>query len=537
MGVFKRDTIDTAVAQPREYSAHRPITAAATKINLRDRQTVDVLNKRRVNQTWQQDAWTYYDAIGEIKYAYKLFTNVLSRIRLYAAVVVDEDQAPANIKDTDIDEATKAATARAMRRVFAGNGQAEILRKAGVNMLVSGECYLIQLPPKYGVRDEEEWQIISLDMLVTSGGRYLLKTEENQRPIDMEELPEGTYIGRIWNSHARYSGEPDSAMKSLVEVCDELFLYSRAAKATAKSRLNAGALLVPDGLSVSSDGPTEVVVDDSEDAVPVIPEEVMDDEFEDELIDHMSTPLGDESSAAIVVPILIRGPKDDLKEVRFIKFERTWDPQLSARYERALERILQGIDLPKDIVTGLANIKYSNAVQIEESLYTAHIEPLVLMLCDVFRTVYLKPALRDAGVAPDLIDRIVIWYDPSAIMTAPDKSNAANIGFDKMALSWEAWRRANGFAEADAPEAMEIAQRLAIQRGQLNEEITTALLKTIMPEILEQARAESIANSPSPLPPGVQQMLDPNAPRPPDGTVGEPAPPPIVTDPNAPPTV
>lgn len=536
MGVFRRDTAPYAPETAKPYSAHRGLTAAATKLNLRDHTTVEILNKRRSSATWQDDAWTYYDAIGEIKYAFKLFTNVLSRVRLYSAVVEHEDATPVPIKDSELSEEVIAATNKAMRRVFSGSAQTEILRKAGTNLLVTGECYLIQLPPKYGIRDREQWKIISTNQLVTQSGKYFLKTEENQRASDMEEIPTSTFIGRIWNEHAQYSGEADSSMKALVDLCDELFLFSRAARATARSRLNAGALLLPDTLSVSADHATDVVMDPDNPDIPLIDTEAEeDDEFEQELMDALTTPIADEGSASSVVPLLIRGPVEALKAVSLLKFERSFDPQLAQRAERALERILQGIDLPKDIVTGLANIKYSNAVQIEESLYTAHIEPLVLMLCDAFRAVYLEPALREAGIPDDIIDSIVIWYDPSAIMTAPDKSTAAGIGHDKFALSDEAWRRANGFAETDRPSELEVAQRMAIMRGQLNEEITEALLRTLIPTVLDAARAQSIAESPSPLPQNVQDVLG-GTPRPPDqpgdAPTGGPQPPPIVQDDN-----
>jgi hypothetical protein len=502
------------------------MTAAAQKVNLSDKSAIEQLNKRRAGAAWQDDAWEFYDAVGEIKYAFRLFSNVLSRIRLYAAVIEDEDSTPIPVKEDDsLDDNTKRIINRAMLRVFPSSQQPNLLRKTGINLLVAGECYLIQLPPKYGVRDKEQWKIVSVNELVLKNGTYKLKTEKNQREMDMEDIPPTAFVGRIWNEHARYSDEADSSMKALIELCEDLFLFSRAARATARSRLNAGAFFVPDSMSVSS-SQVQVVADAVDaDGQPIVVETIegeSDDEFEEELLDAMTTPIADESSAASVVPLLIRGPAEAGKEIRVIKFERSFDPQLALRAERALERILQGIDLPKDIVTGLANIKYSNAVQIEESLYTAHVEPLVLMICDAFRAVYLEPALRAAGLDEDTIDRVVLWYDPAAIMTAPDKSNAANVGHDKMNLSDAAWRRANGFAETDAPTEDEIARRLAISRGALSEEITTAILKTIMPTILEAARAQSLQDSPSPLPPGVQEVLG-GPPKPPDDPTAAPA--------------
>lgn len=539
MGVFTRVDEGKSNPLPAKYSAHRSLTAAAVRVNIRDTAQVEQMVRRRNNAKWQEDAWAYYDMIGELKYAFRLFSNVLSRVRLVPGYVVDENAAPNVLQDCDeMDEFSKQAVYRAMRRAFGATAQAEILRKATINLLVVGECYLVQLPKVFGVREEEQWRILSISELMTKDKRHYFKSARDQQQKDWELLPESTFVGRIWSEHAQYSDEADSAMRALIGDCDDLFLYTRAARASARSRLNAGALFVPSGMSVSTDSPTDFPDDIPYDPdIPTEAEDPEEDLFEEELIDAMTAPIGDESAASSVVPFLIRGEREDGAAIKHIKFERPFDPQIAQRAERALERILQGIDLPKDIVTGLANIKYSNAVQIEESLYTAHIEPVVLFLCDAFRVVYLVPALEAEGLDPDIIRNIVVWYDPSAVMTAPDKSNAANLGFDKYNLSGAAWRRYNGFSEADAPDGNEIAQRMAISRGQLNDGITEQLLRTIMPEILDAARSQALAQSPTgPMSPGLQEALGgepvPGAQPPPEPGETAPAAAPSTTGPD-----
>lgn len=528
MGVFIRDDKTPGKSSPAAapYAVHRPLTAAAVRLNVSDKSQIDQLNKRRSGSSWQEDAWEYYDLIGEIKYAFRLFSNVLSRVRLTAGYIDDEDSPPSALRDVeDIDDKTKAAVNRAMRRAFGATSQAEILRRAAINLLVAGECYLVQLPATYGIREKEQWKILSINELIVKDETYHYKASRNAPQNTWEKLPSNAFVGRIWSEHARFADEADSSMRALISDCDDLFLYTRAGRGAARSRLNAGAFFVPDTMSVSTDQPTDFPED-----IPLDPEvfadfdDPDDDTFEQEMFDHFSAPIADESAASSVVPFLIRGTREDGAALRHIKFDRPFDVEISKRADRALERILQGIDLPKDIVTGLANIKYSNAIQIEESFYTAHIEPVVLLLCDAFRAVYLVPALELEGVDPSLIDNIVIWYDPSAIMTAPDKSNAANVGFDKFNLSAEAWRRANGFAETDAPEPLEIAQRLAIARGQMNDALTEALFRTLIPEVMDAARAQSIQQSPTgPMSPGLQDALDPGATPPPEPGAAPPA--------------
>jgi hypothetical protein len=141
-------------------------------------------------------------------------------------------------------------------------------------------------------------------------------------------------------------------------------------------------LYIPDGLAVSSGAAPDYPYADDSDLDPAILAEEQQDDFEEQLIDAMTTPIKDEDSASAVVPLIIRGPAELGDAIKQFKFERSFDPALALRADRVLERILQGIDVPKDIITGLANVKYSNALQIDETLYKTHIEPLMLLIAD-----------------------------------------------------------------------------------------------------------------------------------------------------------
>ena len=494
--------------QPQKYSTFRTITASGQRINASDKKAVAQVVDRKINNRWQEEAWDYFDAIGEIKYAYTVFSNVLSRIRLYSAYVDDDRDSPTPIRESPVSEEARVATEKAMKRVFGNGNQSQLLRKAGLNILVVGECYLVNELVYDGGRTKEKWRIVSTDELVAVGkGGLALRKSKDVKPADYVTLPPSAFIGRIWKEHPRFTDEPDSSMKSLCDICNELLLLSRTVRSTARSRLNAGVFFVPDELSVSYDTPTDAPDIDAD--VDDYTEEE-DQELEEALIELFSTPVTDESSIYSLIPVILRGPADMGEKLKHITFERAFDTELSDRADRALERILQGLDMPKEMITGLADIKYSNAVQINESFYTGHIEPLVLMLCDVFKTVYLEPALQNAGIDQDEIDKIVIWYDPSGIVTAPDKSSAANVGFDKFALSLDSWRRANGFNEDDAPSREEILERLAINRGVLTPEMTDTIFREIFPDMMDKVRANTLEGQEAPIPDSVEQLINPD---------------------------
>jgi hypothetical protein len=192
---------------------------------------------------------------------------------------------------------------------------------------------------------------------------------------------------------------------------------------------------------------------------------------------------------------------------------------------------MQGLDVPKDIVTGLANVKYSNATQIDESLYKAHIEPLMLLLADALTVVYLRPYLIANGYSEAEVNRIVVWYDPSQVTTRNDRAADADTGFNNMAVSYDTWRRAHGFSDQDAPTPMELALRLVISKGAITPELTEAMLSAVAPEIMDSVRQTAQAQSVAPMPPEIDQLLSGQAPA---ATAEQPAATPTET-PAAPP--
>jgi hypothetical protein len=512
-------TSESTFAQPVAYSSPRAMTAAAARISLNDKGEVEHFKQRRAGgaSDWQGEAWEYYDAIGEVKYAFNLVASVVSRIRLYAAAIDNPAETPVSVRSSNyIDPRLAAAAERALARLdSAYGGQAGLLRDAALNLSVSGECYLVQFPAKAGSGVVESWDIRSTDELqVDSKNSYMIiprrdvtsaSRGSNNNAI---KLPNQAFVGRIWRAHPRYSEEADSSLRGLLDLCAELLLLNRTFRATARSRLNAGALYLPDGLSVAAQGDPDYPYDDENELNPGVTVEEAEDEFEDQLIDAMTTPIRDEDSASAVVPLIIRGPAELGDKIKQFKFERSFDPALAQRADRVLERILQGLDVPKDIVTGLANVKYSNALQIDEALYKAHIEPLMLLIADAITVVYLRPALVASGFTEEDVKKICVWYDPSQVATRNDRAADADSGFDRMAVSMEAWRRAHGFSAADAPDAKEVAIRLLIEKGALSPELTEAMINAISPEFMNKIREVQNAGSPAPIPPEIQQALD-----------------------------
>lgn len=499
-------------AVAREYGASRSITASAERIQLNSALS------ERVYTAWQAEAWTGYERVGEIHYGFNLVANILSRIRVYAAAVVGADQPPMEAgravdegeDGTHLISAQLAQDAEAAMNDFTGENFSSNVRAFSINLSVAGECLLVNLPVgKLGVDGVQptEWGIYSTDEIqARPTGPMLVQMRGSSAQI---ALPKDTYIARIWRQNPRYSKEPDSSMIGVADPVEELLMLQRLVRSSTRSRLNAGLLFVPDGIVASTTTVSDAVPPDPDDPQDVGVPAVVDPGgvFLAELMDSMVTPVSDEGSASAVVPMLATGPSELAAGIKHVTFARASDEWLVNRSERALERILQGIDVPKEVVTGLANVKYSNAVQISDDLYKANIEPLALVFADALTAVYLRPILLSKGYTEAEIRRVVVWYDPSEIVTRPNASGDANDGYDRFLISPDAWRRVHGFGDTDKPSEAELALMLLTSKGQLPEDVTTSLLNIALPSILGKQREQNLNNSVVPFPTSANKLL------------------------------
>lgn len=514
MGVFVR-SVEGIRPETKPYNEPRTLRASAQVIKLDTRTEIDTFSRATARATapdaWQSASWDYFDEVGEVKYAFYVMANTCSRIRIYPGVVTDPERPPQHVNEVSALTPGLADCANAaMRKLGSGpGGIPTLLRDLALNLSVPGEGFLVQIPERLGSEIPETWAIYSADAVkVDSQGNVALKMSPHDRISDYVPLPKKAFVGRIWRSHPRYANEADSSMRGLLGLLEELMLLNRTVRATARSRLNAGLLYLPDGLTVRSEAtPYPDDLDDTPGADPSASGTGDDDdEFEQELIDAMTTPIQDEDSAAAVVPLIVRGPAELGEKINLIKFERAFDPALAARAREVLDRILSGLDIPKEVVKGLADVKYSNAVVIDDQFFRSNVEPLVLMMCDALTTVYMRQYILAHGFTREQAEQVVCWYDPKDVVVRPNQNEDANLGFDRYAISAEAWRRTHGFAETDAPDEAEVIQRLVISKGQIPDALTEALLRVFAPEIMARARAAN-PDVNSNLPPEVQQAL------------------------------
>lgn len=512
-----------APAEALPLSAPRPLTASGQQLDFTDESTRE-RHRVRIYSEWQTDAWAYYDAIGEIKYGFNALANLISRVTIHPGLNLDRDSVPVSLQNwkrreqgqtekeretdsnrdmvphTDLSEEVLEYAQELIDDLFDGQGgMSGLLRSFTVNMSVPGECYFVKVDDTWSVKSSSELKVHG-DQLVLTDRRNMMGTGTvtSGTTYGTRTLPGDTPVFRLWREHAQYSDEPDSSMLALREPCDELITLQRMIRSIARSNMNAGILFIPEDLVVAGSS----VAEDLEQ------QEELDDELVTAIHANLTAPVTDETNASTVVPTMLTGPAEAGKAIQHIQMNRQSDQWLTERADRALDRILQGIDMPKDFVTGLANVRFSNAKSIDESMYKSNVEPLVLLFVDSLRTAYLIPAIKEKFPKLDkkALRQLVVWYDPSQIITKADPADSADKGFDKFALSGDAWRQAHGYADTDAPTSDEIALRM-LHKATLPPDIVNTLFNVAFPQITEGQRDKAIEEMSVQFPDSASKML------------------------------
>jgi len=462
------------------------IVGAARRVNIERREEVQNQRERGIDQT-QTLSWGYYRQIAEIKTGYNYYASVASRARLFVGFENDADT-PAPIGDVGEISRTFVTAARyELSKLSRGRGgQPNLIRALCLNLLVAGECYLVEHSGTWSIRSVSELRF-------EADGRVRLVTSRRGGTNSQNHyLPEDATVARIWRTHPEYSEDADAALHGILADCNDLLLISRLIRASVKSSLSAGLLYVPDELRFqkSSDPAGDNTDPDT-------------DPFEEELELSLTEPIGETDSPSEVMPLLIRGPYQYRDGIVHVQLSREFDPVLVERYKQTLERVLNGIELPSDLITSMSGVRYSNVQTISEDFLTSYIEPMLVLICEALTTVFLRPALIARGFDPELVNKVVVWYDPSAIVTRADKSDAADVGYDKMLLSGSTWRRVHGFSDADAPRPAEIVRRASLA-GQPTPTMLIDMLRVLSPDLvgeIERMAQQQAASSMTSLPP------------------------------------
>lgn len=450
-------------------------------------------NSKIQPRLWQEEAWGVFDDVPEIKYATWFMGNVMAKAKLFVAVIDPTDPEAEPIPATDPGSGIPLSLAiRAQLELdrLKGElgGQPEVLRAINMNLEITGEGYIIGLGPRTeDVVDEagqvvgqneipENWGVYSISQVTSKDGTYVVKLRiDDKAPIRLDPTLDSEPI-RIFQRHPRFSLEADCTMRGALSDCEALVLLTNSIKAQAKSTMSAGFLLIPNELTAGKPGAAGESESETE---PEDEEEAATDPFMQAMYDGITEPVENPGAASAVAPTMIRGPAEALKEFRHVLTQRDGDQTIMAKIAALIERVARAINLPVEVVMGHQSTTFANASQVKQDTFDEHFEPRLVLVCDAISVGFLRPNLIAAGLDETIAERLVCWYDPSKMIKQVNPVDSADQGITLNLLSEEAWRRAKGWSEDDAPDPVERLIRSIMHLRTFDPGISTAILSLL----------------------------------------------------------
>lgn len=397
-------------------------------------------------QEWQAQGWEWYRKVPELKSGIRWAANGLSRARLYIGKIdPDGSSKPIPIDAAGGDDMTPEIAAKLLAPLedLAGGqlGQGEMLRRLSVHLDIPGESYLVGYDdPKTMART---WTVCSPSEITTTGGGsgFRIQLPDSQQARLDLTLDTSTLI-RLWRPDDEYAYLPDSPLQGLQEPLREIEGLTAHILATVDSRL-AGA-----GLGIISD-----------DVVPATPQQsdgpnpLHSDPVTASLIEAAAASLRDRDSAAALVPLLLRVPGSVEGKFDWTSFATKLDDQVLPLREAAIKRLAIGLDMPPEVLTGLADVNHWNAWEISDDAIKIHHEPKLGLICAALTSQYFRAAWEALGV-PDP-GRFACWYNVADLKQRPNRSPETLQAVQLGLIGSEAARRELGFADEDAPTAEE----------------------------------------------------------------------------------
>jgi hypothetical protein len=436
------------------FSMIQPHKAKASSAALR--KVADGVPRRNVSDlAWMSDAYDAADQIGEVGFVMNLTANTGAKVDLVAEVYNPDERA---WEPADDERPLRVMAA------FIGpqGGQQELKRRAILHLSIAGESTLVGTPTdENGADTGIWWEFLSpLELTVTRGQHPIRRRDGTS---NSEELGDNHYLARCWRSHPRYTDHSDSALRRVLPICQEIITLTQMVDVAAKSRLSAGVLYVPEEITFA------VSDDESADNPDGL------DPFTAELLRHMSTPIEDRTSAASLVPLVVRGPAELKSAMGLIEIVRGFDDWAQRLRQEALQRLAGGLDIDPAIVDK-ASLNHWTAYNVDIDFVTKHVIPVTELLADFVTAAYLRPMLEEyEGMNGEEALRYRVVADPAPLMARSDESISARVLHEMEVISDETLVRANNFTAGDMPDDTELRRRRAWRLLMANPNFAKAL--------------------------------------------------------------
>ncbi len=451
--VLKRHAVD-----PRQ----RALTASAQILT-------PSRNLRLHNYPWQDTLWDYYrDGVGAFKFGIRWHSQMMSRVKLVAALQKPTGEDPEPITDGPVSDA--------MLAFFNGiSGQSEYMGEIDTQMQIAGEGYVVG---KLVAPGFYEWSVKSATEIDVVGGRgkrnvtqlWRVQVEEDRWEI----LPEDSYVFRQWFRDPERSWRPDSPARGALKELKLIDLFERRLMSQSVSRLAMnGFLLYAQEITFPAN--------------PKFADQP--DPFIAELLDIAERAIDNPASALAALPLPIKLPSEHFDKFKHVPFSNPFDEKTMEILDGLYDKLSIAMNMPKEVVTGMGSTSHWNAWTLSEEGIETHIKPDAEAYCRGLTSAYLHPWLRAAGLPISTSEgTYIVWYDTEKLDTQPNLAEAADSAFDRDQISGDAYRSAKGFTENDKPTTDQLFEQILLKLIQKDPTMAQSIIKALVNKDVEIVR-------------------------------------------------
>ncbi len=432
---------------------------------------------------WQGDAFVYNRLVGEVGYLHDTTSKLVARCALQVIEETTDDP------DNPTKESKDPRAVRVMK-AFVGpiGGQRELKRRAALHYQIAGESLLLgtTMRDKFDVEKGISWEFLSPMEVkfkrVKKGREEITVVMRNSRGATDGEVEVDASASRFYRPDGEFSGLADSPMKRVLPICRQLVVLMEVVDAVAKQRLSAGILFIPEEMSFGPDDETSEEGDLSQDDM---------DQFMHDLIEHIRAPIEDRTSAASLVPLVMKGPAELGEKIKLIMLSKDLDKTYQDLRAELLQRIAFGLDAPPEVITGKAALNHWSAYSVDNEFIDQHVAPIGEALAEFLTIAYLRPMLvQKEGMSEDEAERFSLLFDPRPLAQRVDEGSTATTGVNLNISSDEAWLKANGMDASDMATPEERKRRMLERCVLANPALMgPALLPLLYPDDAELAAA------------------------------------------------
>jgi hypothetical protein len=433
MGLFNRTRGDEEVKAPP-----RAIVAAAMPMSGPGVRAVDRGRQHQTTEEWQNEAWYYWDAIGELRAPTVWIANAVSQAELHATDIDPDTGKPTGPSP---DERAQAVAAQVLGGPTQRGG---LLRTLALCWQVAGEGFVVIR--SMGAGKPDQWLVLSGQKVKAKGMSWVYTDPYTMLDVTLNGKTDR--LIRVWCPHPNDQAKADSSVRPALPILREIEKASQNICARLDSRIASN------GIGLMADE-----LDYPKGDFDTVGGAVMD--F---FMSAAEANLRNPGQASAQVPLILNAPGELIANggaFAHVDIATEFDGQVVELRDNGRDRLASTLDMPKSVAKqDQQEANHWSAWQVEESTYKIFIEPLLKAIGDPLTIEWFRPALVAMGDTPEAADRQELGWDTTAIVARPDDTENLRDLHDRILISDEYMLTENGIPLEAMPDDEERTRRV-----------------------------------------------------------------------------